>query len=1035
MVDRPDTTASTTNGNWNVSPLPNNNSFNNPRTFSRMTRFGTAPSVLTPRSNFERSKQEADERLVELTMNLDSSTISLLKREFKRRNDSVDIVEFVRILKEQVAGNRIGEDEMSQLKSFVDLFKEIDMSGDGSLQWEEFTNFIIEKASVIRDRFRADAIKEYHPSEVVVQYKHDKPVDKVFYFPEIDRLACFEKDDGKLKLFNSETGAFVRTINGHSGALLAAEYVPEHNMLLTSATDRKLKFWDASTNMLHIKTFPNQNPQTALKWDPLHKLLYSAETTGEIHVMDVQHRHPKCTMSNHSDVVMDLLPMPSLEFLASASLDGTIRIWDTITGAERRVLRGHTKGVVSISFCSEFRLLASAGFDHDPLIWNPYVDSVVFRLKGHSAPLISSFCVPMTPQIITADCDGIVKVWDVRNFMCMQTLSLQDMDSRDSFGLNHFTVIHRNNQRIAFAGRKLMFYDYDKNYDPALVDESPPVGVVLNRGSLHFATPTASNVKIWNALNGRISRVYRNLMPSETTAYQMDQRQRKFILGDHDGNLAVFNFGNGAKMKDLESHEDEISHILYIPQNEVIISASWDKKIKFHDDSQPWESHVIRCINAHDDDITCLAYSKAASLLVSGSADATVRFWDIDSGKMDGLCRKHNGEITCVLCLGEYPLCLAADTTGDLLLWATRPLAFRYDLLARLTNFDSWGNTTVPILSMAWNGSDNVLYTGDESGVLKAWDFGPLMQALAAVEIFEINSHVKKRTSDLANDLFKAPNLNVTSLPLKWSIEAHKDAIRAVEFLIDPLCLASAGADKQVLTWELDGSQMGSLRQGGDPRWMFNVNLLAREAQESEAVANVIKSMNGEEEPEVTVQRPTFLQRYTSDLKKKKGRTELPPLKARALISEQTDTFDTLKFLREESMGRTLLNKSASTGMLRKTNTAVQPLGLGDPRPSYMKHRSSHTNLRSPLKESVTPVGTKKLKRFEPQELEAAKRLADALKSIDSYRSREYSDLVDRYGAVERSPSAPPSTSLRPLHGYKTASPFSTTSLKSALRK
>jgi Ca2+-binding EF-hand superfamily protein len=37
------------------------------------------------------------------------------------------------------------------IRSLTNLFQEIDLNGNGVLEWEEFTNYIIEKATVLNN--------------------------------------------------------------------------------------------------------------------------------------------------------------------------------------------------------------------------------------------------------------------------------------------------------------------------------------------------------------------------------------------------------------------------------------------------------------------------------------------------------------------------------------------------------------------------------------------------------------------------------------------------------------------------------------------------------------------------------------------------------------------------------------------------------------------------------------------------------------------------------------------------------------------
>ena len=60
----------------------------------------------------------------------------------------------------------------------------------------------------------------------------------------------------------------------------------------------------------------------------------------------------------------------------------------------------------------------------------------------------------------------------------------------------------------------------------------------------------------------RFRRVYRNLSDTDITAMCLDFRQRKFILGDHNGTLNCYDFLNGANMKDFayESCDGKAHH-------------------------------------------------------------------------------------------------------------------------------------------------------------------------------------------------------------------------------------------------------------------------------------------------------------------------------------------------------------------------------------------------------------------------------------------------------------------------------------------
>ena len=124
--------------------------------------------------------------------------------------------------------------------------------------------------------------------------------------------------------------------------------------------------------------------------------------------------------------------------------------------------------------------LLSAGLDHEAFVWNTYVKDKIFLLRGHNHPLVGIKCLPDTPQIITADIAGMVKVWDVRNFLCSQTFNVP-VEELSSFCLTYYRGTSQPmKKRIICASKKLYFFEYDEPKDQFLTDEKYCIKVLFN---------------------------------------------------------------------------------------------------------------------------------------------------------------------------------------------------------------------------------------------------------------------------------------------------------------------------------------------------------------------------------------------------------------------------------------------------------------------------------------------------------------------------------------------------------------------------
>jgi WD40 repeat protein len=130
------------------------------------------------------------------------------------------------------------------------------------------------------------------------------------------------------------------------------------------------------------------------------------------------------------------------------------------------------------------------------------------------------------------------------------------------------------------------------------------------------------------------------------------------------------------KTKTIKRRENnEISYMLYLSDDKLLLTSSWDSTIRIYDEQEPEESSLLRIMSgAHrDSDIITMDYSSHLSLLASGSANGMIAIWDFESGKIESICLGHHADITALKFIDEYPLLISGSADGTLCLWAVRP--------------------------------------------------------------------------------------------------------------------------------------------------------------------------------------------------------------------------------------------------------------------------------------------------------------------------------------------------------------------------
>jgi len=311
----------------------------------------------------------------------------------------------------------------------------------------------------------------------------------------------------------------------------------------------------------------------------------------------------------HTMPVLDLLPIPKMNLLVSASMDSNMCLWTLDTLRGKSIHTDHQKGIFSLEWLEDNKLILSAGLDHDINIWNPLVTERIFFLKGHNHSLVGVKWLKGTNQIISADVSGMFRIWDVRTFTTVQTFNCPLNE------INCFAVTAPP-KRIIAGGRKLVFYDYDEPTTNHLADESACLYVLYNPVFYTFITAHPRCIKIWDATNGTLQSVFRDLTPKDITSICLDERKRKLFVGDSRGRMFSINIKNGAKMKKFKKGEktknkdkEDISSMFYWGEACVLLAASWDGNVRLYDDSDSSEEGIKKyTMDKHKDSVNYLDF-------------------------------------------------------------------------------------------------------------------------------------------------------------------------------------------------------------------------------------------------------------------------------------------------------------------------------------------------------------------------------------------------------------------------------------------
>ena len=194
--------------------------------------------------------------------------------------------------------------------------------------------------------------------------------------------------------------------------------------------------------------------------------------------------------------------------------------------------------------------------------------------------------------------------------------------------------------------------------------------------------------------------------PADLTTFCMDDRHRKFYLGNNIGNIKSFNAINGVFIKTIDEEEEnttehrkrayeanytkEITSLIYVNEDHLLITASFNSIINVYDENNPEVAIKLRSIKGGHgySEIRCLEYSAHLALMASGDLNGVIDIWDFETSRLEGLCLFHTREILALKFLDPFPILVSSSADGYICLWAIRKAnpSQCYSCLCRLPN-------------------------------------------------------------------------------------------------------------------------------------------------------------------------------------------------------------------------------------------------------------------------------------------------------------------------------------------------------------
>ena len=351
-----------------------------------------------------------------------------------------------------------------------------------------------------------------------------------------------------------------------------------------------------------------------------------------------------------------LIIINNLRLLCSSYYTGQIILWDTITKKPKKIYSDQKTIVYQVVYNPVKNRIYTCGFEHEIYVYDPYnEDTAVEKIKGHMSSISSIAFNLENNEFISVDIQGIMKIWDSNNFVNFQTINIKeslDIEASNNKQKNKKNLKLNSNiyveslsnvkQIIVYEENNLILFEKGKTLNPLLCDDNLIIGCAFNSSSNELITISTERIKFWNIFNGKVNKIYENLMNgAEISIFELDKRNKKCYLGDINGKIRCYNLINGILLKEFKSHNSTIVKIIHSNKNKILITGSSDLCIRFHtgiDDKDDIYKEVYILNNSNNIPeekkiLKNILFNENDNMLILSLSNGWVSYYDLNYNK------------------------------------------------------------------------------------------------------------------------------------------------------------------------------------------------------------------------------------------------------------------------------------------------------------------------------------------------------------------------------------------------------------------
>ncbi len=255
---------------------------------------------------------------------------------------------------------------------------------------------------------------------------HSGPARSVAFSPDGTRILT-GGDDGKVRIFDTETGAVFLSMEGRRGR--GVDYSADGKCILVGGGST-ITAWDAMTGEVRADFVADKEGLYSVAFSPDGTRFASSGRDNVVRIWDLERSEPRSLLKGHSASwgTYDVTFSPDGDKLASA---GGVRVmvWDAHSGKVLLQLTPVRGEMTSVAFSPDGMTIATAGVDRTIYVWNSETGEILKTMHddGHANTI---WCVAFSAdgsRLVSCDEDGTVVLWNAETGSMLYAIARRAM--------------------------------------------------------------------------------------------------------------------------------------------------------------------------------------------------------------------------------------------------------------------------------------------------------------------------------------------------------------------------------------------------------------------------------------------------------------------------------------------------------------------------------------------------------------------------------------------------------------------------------